>query len=172
MKKIVFLDIDGPFIPDKCKFIDHKRTIFSKDINHWCTFDPFAVTFFNELFENNQNLFAVIHTSWRKYYPENNCQWIINHFQDQGCKFQWHTTPHTPIIKSATRWEEISSWLNNHKDITNNDYLIIEDERPPTNFKTRTIRVDETNGLSMKNCQRIKELLQLKLPKYDYEGRA
>lgn len=172
MQKIVFLDIDGPFIPDKCRYIDHIRTDFSKDTNHWCTFDPFAVKFFNELFLHNANLYAVMHTSWRKYYPENNCQWIIDHFKDQGCKFQWHKDRHTPIIKSATRWEEIATWLKDHPSVTNQDYVIVEDEKAPTTFKTRTARINEDHGLSTKDCKRIKELLHLHLPKYNYEGRA
>lgn len=171
MEKIVFLDIDGPLIPNKCKHIDHLRSEFSKDTNHYCVFDPFAVTFFNELFRYNDNLHAVLHTSWRKYYSENNCQWIIDHFKDQGCNFRWHKDKHTPIIKSATRWEEITMWLVDHPDITINDYAIVEDEYPPLSFKTRTIRVDEENGMTTKNCKRIKELLYLSLPKYDYVGR-
>ena len=172
MEKIVFLDIDGPFVPYKCRYIDHIRTDFSKDINHWCIFDPFAVNFFNELFNYNANLFAVLHTSWRKYYPENNCQWIIDHFKDQGCNFQWHKDSHTPIIKSVTRWEEIATWLKDHQSVTNQDYVIVEDERPPPHFKTRTVRINEDHGLSSKDCKRIKELLHLHLPKYNYEGRA
>jgi hypothetical protein len=60
----------------------------------------------------------------------------------------------------------------NHPHISNQDYAIIEDEKPPTPFKTRTVRINEDHGLSTKDCKRINELLHLKFPKYDYEGRT
>lgn len=154
--KILFLDIDDVILSNRCKYLEHTRTQWHNETfpDHWVTFDPFVVQFLNHLFNCNDDLYAVLHSTWRKFYDE---QTIAKHFISQGCEFRWHNDMFTPPIE---RWDSIRSWVHDH-NLSANDYAILEDEKPPYSMKTRTIRVDEFNGFSHKNCERLIALLHL-----------
>lgn len=156
--KIICLDLDGPLIPDRCKYFDDEKYQhdFYLDVNHWVTFDPFAVRFLNRLVDMNDDLHFVLHSTWRKHYDK---KFLDTHFSIQGLHVRWHQDWFTD--PQLSRWDSIDLWLKKHPSVTNEMYAILDDEKPPLNFKTRTVRVNEYDGLSEKNCARLISLLQL-----------
>lgn len=150
--RILFIDIDGPLIPGKASYFDDDK---NSDIIHWSEFDPFSVRFYNMLFEKYNDLYGVIHSSWRKFY---NDDFLLNHFSQQGCKFRFHDDLTAPFKFSSNRWEEISMWLSDHPEI--DDYMILDDEYPPESYKERTIVINFDDGLSRENCQDLIKWLE------------
>ena len=154
--KFIFLDIDGVFIPDKCKYLEFGRHAMYDNSDHWVSYDPFAVKFLNRLFDQNDDLYAVTQSTWRQNYP---VEWLLKHFVVQGCNFRWHDDTYTN--PGLERWLSIRNWLHEHPEISRDQIAILDDEKPPYDLQTRTVRVDEVNGLSLKNCQRLVSLLNL-----------
>lgn len=160
MTKILFIDFDGPLIPAKIKFFEHKKT---DKIEHWSIFDPFAVSFLNLIFEEEPELYAVLHTSWRKFYDG---EFLINHMKNQGCNFRFHSDLIAPYKFSSDRWHEISFWLSDHPEISKKDYAIIDDETPTERFKEQTVKIDYENGFNYDDCTRLLKILNINLPDY------
>lgn len=150
--RILFIDIDGPLLPEKAKYFDYQK---KTEVEHWTEFDPFSVRFYNSLFEKYSDLYGVIHSSWRKFYPDD---FLINHFKSQGCEFRFHTDMIAPFKFGSNRWEEINFWLYDHPEIK--DYMILDDEVPPEYLKKRTVLVDYKNGLSLNNCRKLNYWLE------------
>lgn len=160
--KILFIDIDGVLVPDKCKYLNHLRPKSMKDLDHWCYFDPFAVSFLNAVFENDHTLHGVIHSTWKKFYSADELQKM---FEVSGCKFRWHNDmiTHTVSTKFDSRWDDIENWLLQHVEVKRQNFAIIDDAKPSANLKNRSVRTNEQTGISDKNCERLLNLLQIKL---------
>lgn len=153
--KILFIDIDGPLIPDKMRRLNKTDNEFYKDVWHLHTHDPFSTLVLNNLFDGYDNLFGVLHSTWRYNY---NIEWLKKHFIFQGLNIRWHDDIITsPDIEN--RWLSIENWLSNHSDISRGDFTIIDDEKPPPHFKSRTVRIDEQNGFSEPNVDRLFHLI-------------
>ena len=154
--KILFIDIDGPLIPDKMLY---KQKTFMSGYEvlpkHQYIHDPYSTDLLNHLFDIREDLFGVLHSTWRLYYNE---EWLKRHFELQGLNVRWHTDSITdPQI--SDRWLSIKNWLSHHTEITNNDYAILDDEKAPKEMKTRSVKVDYVNGISYANVHRLKQLI-------------
>lgn len=160
--KILFIDIDGVLVPDKCKYLNHKAPETMKDVDHWCYFDPFAVAFLNEVFAKEHTLHGVIHSTWKKFYTEDELKIM---FSSSGCNFRWHNdmVAVTTSTKFDSRWDDIDNWLLQHIEVKRQDFAIIDDAKPASNLKSRTVRTNEQIGITDKNCERLLNLLQIKL---------
>lgn len=115
MSKVIFLDIDGPMIPYRCRFLTNQTSVMT-------LFDPVAVSLLNGLCEE-LDCKIVLHTSWLQImgsdYTLKHCiaQGLkAEHFhQDACCKedFNW-------------RYTRVAEWLNRHPEVV--DYAIVDDD--------------------------------------------
>lgn len=155
--KVLFLDLDDVLVLDKCRFLVKEANPFYDNFFYQYEFDPFGRDFLNGLFKLNEDLYCVLHSTWRK-----DCEkdWLLQHFKHQKAEFRWHESFCTD--PRLSRWDSISWWLSEHKEVSRSDYAVLDDEKPPQDFKTRTVRVNGQTGLDFKDCERLVNLLHLK----------
>lgn len=170
--KIVFLDFDGPLIPGKCGFINnkYKNNIEMKNDGkynelldgnfHYFAFDQFVVDYLNSLCYKHDDIHFVLHTSWRKFYPDD---FIFDLMKYQGLNLRFHEDYLAPFKFSSNRWNEISFWMDDHKDISKENIVILDDEncRKGYEYADRLVLVDYDNGLSYNNVKKINQLLNI-----------
>lgn len=161
--KILFIDFDGPLVPAKIMFLEHKK---EEKIEHWSMFDPFAVNFLNAVFEADEELHGVLHTSWRRFYDD---KFLLNHMKLHGCNFRFHTDLIAPFKFSSSRWHDIEFWLSEHPEINLENCAIIDDEKPTDRFESRTVQIDYNNGFMYEDCKKLLDLLRIDLPEYSYK---
>lgn len=159
MKKIVFLDIDGPLIP--------------RSLRKTNTFDQKAVASLNKLFDEHEDLFAVIHSSWIR-----TLDWAPSFFNDrlrklfakQGCRFRWHDDFYTVSTAYSfdDRFERISYWLAKHKNeivsyaiVDDAKYYTLEKAYFPLS-KNNYVNVSYNDGLTEDNIEKISRILELR----------
>lgn len=168
------IDIDGPLIPDKMHLTqvfmdipfykdgypttDGEGKPVHKEIWHAHVHDPFSTMVLNKLFEHD-DIYGVLHSTWRLSYDE---EWMKKHFEMQGVAVRWHDDMFTNP-KIFDRWQSIRDWLGDHPEIVRDNFAILENEKPPEDLKSRTIRVDEVSGLSYTNVKNLSSLFRINL---------
>ena len=150
MRKIIFLDIDGPMVPGRGIYMPGQTTPPT-------LFDPCAVGLLNRM-ANMSGAKIVVQSSWRKphvldrlnsIYPDFSLKdYIIGqsvnakHFTDD-----W-VCPFTP---NTNRWYDIALWLSRNPDVTK--YVVLDDDVfihghiDPNNL----VSVDYNIGLTIDN---------------------
>ena len=116
MKKIIFLDIDGPMIPARAYFLPKQSFIVTQ-------FDPCATGMLLHLIKltNARIVMSSVHRMQGKDH-------ILKLFEQNGIPSKHlHRDWHTSLDQSLSRTEEIQSWLDDHQDI--DYYIAIDDEQ-------------------------------------------
>lgn len=146
MTNIVFLDFDGPMIPQRAYFMEGQTRPYVMK------FDPCAVSLVNRLCEKTDAQ-IVVHSSWRRAHthiaavPD-----LRTHMREQGLlEVYFHDDLFCPIHETGTssRWNDITQWMNKNEIPT--QYVIIEDEICPNSYKElkeHMISVDFNEGFT------------------------
>lgn len=152
MTKIIFIDIDGPLIPQRAYALANQTKPYVM------TFDPCAVGLLNELGKEHKWEF-VIHSSWLRAYGEEptleHCisEGLAHFHKDATCDKTLHW-----------RYDRVAQWLREHEDVT--DYVIIDDEEythrsvdfvHPPNMAKHLLLLDFDEGFLMKSFRQIKD---------------
>lgn len=160
MNPILFLDIDGVLIPRRMYDAPNQtRPLVT-------VFDPGVVGMLNTLARECGAQF-VIHSSWLRsnfafISAKCGCTDVKQHMICQGLDADAFHKDHSCQYRfSGTRWTAICDWLEDHPEVTNLDYWIIEDEPHPyydgvsrLNLN-RIIQTDFDEGLTWKQFQSI-----------------
>lgn len=127
--RILFLDIDGVFIPSRVYMMEGQTKPLVT------TFCPSVVGMVNDICKQTGAKLA-IHSSWLR----TNLQFLSANFDGdepstyewmirQGLKREYFHEDHSCIWKfSGTRWQAITQWLLDHPHIGPEDYWVIDDE--------------------------------------------
>ncbi len=172
MTKILFLDIDGVFIPFRAYFMAHQTRSVVR------AFDPCVVGMVNAICRDT-GAKLVIHSSWiRSSFHEidPNCEMldtkypVMQHMINQGLKAEYfHEIAECKYRWSGNRWIAITDWLYDAEDRGEfiEDYFILEDEDQPygADFKNH-IHTDFEGGLSVEHYFQI---MKAWLPPIDSE---
>lgn len=148
--KVLFLDIDGPVIPQRMYALDGGSPIP----------DPVFIDFMNQqLHKCEHDVKIVIISVWRKYYEfelRNNVLLEISDYfhDDWKTKDLWHGD-----YGHKERPVEVQEWLQRHPEV--DDFLIIDDEYYGEFdfWKNNSINVDGRNGISFLQFQQIRKFL-------------
>jgi hypothetical protein len=156
MTRILFLDIDGVFIPMRAYFMAHQTSGIVR------TFDPCVVGMVNAICKDT-GAKLVIHSSWVRTgfhgltydheYP------VMLHMLDQGIKYEYfHEISQCKYTYTGTRWDAIADWLLNadRRGEVIEDYFILEDEDQPGGFKNH-IHTDFDEGFTVSDYFTILE---------------
>jgi hypothetical protein len=192
---IIFIDIDGPLIPERWWLHPANVDILAEvkgrisDIRiNWelkkrVKFDPVAVWMFNALAKYS-NALGVLSTNWMNHTTIEQMQEL---FVLNGLNITLHDHPVTPKKMSSYRSNEIMWWLDKYQqDI--NDYIIIDDDwsMNPKHMQTvgddfaavgaRVIYVDGENGMTRENfndaCRLFKiDFDELNMNEFGHNGR-
>lgn len=157
MTKIIFLDIDGPMIPQRAFLLSGH---FTEAALPWdvSKFDPIAVAMLNTLCDR-YGWKIVIHSSRIKF--EGGKKTFL-HCVDQGIEAR-HFHEHSWCDEDENwRFTRIAKWLKEHHEI--DEYTILEDTKyardedgypHPNDIEKHIIVVDFNNGLTWENYERI-----------------
>lgn len=122
MQKILFLDIDGVFIPERMYYAA------SQTYPVYRTFCPSVVGMINNIARVHDCKF-VVHSSWLCStalcgLPEGFS--VKDHMVSQGLREEYfHEDWEAKWTRGGNRWEAIYDWLNSHEEV---NYFIIDDE--------------------------------------------
>lgn len=156
MNNIIFVDIDGPLLPQKMHLFpeNHKGGIENPPI-----FDHMAVRIFN-LWAKYGKAKIVFSTSWAFSFDNDELKRLM---KTNGLGFDYHADVTTPKHMHGGRLEEILDWLSNHLDEVNK-FIIVDDDtncrhleeimekyRPEIKASGKWIKVDFHNGISWEN---------------------
>ena len=153
--KILFLDIDGVFIPARAYYMAHQ----TKELV--TQFDPCVVGMVNNLCKY-KGYKLVVHSSWLrsslfttvlKEFKD-----VREHMIDQGLLAEYFHEDWAVEYKfSSTRWDGILWWLDDHRDVI--QYYVLEDEQcyytGTTKFDGHIIKTDFNEGLTYAQFQYI-----------------
>ena len=160
--KILFLDIDGPMIPDRANLMDNhlklKHPIFT-DLNCQAGFDPVAVGMINKVC-NDRDYKIVLHSSWIRIMGG---QFTKDHCISQGVRADHFHDDAWCNENENWRYSRIVQWLVNHPEMTS--YVILDDTpyekdragatNHPYDIENHLILISTEDGLSMKNYRQI-----------------
>lgn len=154
MTRILFLDIDGVFIPFRAYFMASQTKSIVR------TFDPCVVGMVNSICENT-GAKLVIHSSWLRsslHMIDEDCQLldtthpVMEHMINQGLKREYfHEVPECKYRYTGDRWQAITDWLYEADERGEEiDYFILEDECQPygAEFKNH-IHTDFDEGFTV-----------------------
>lgn len=146
--KIIFLDIDGVFIPSRAYKLAEQTSGFVT------VFDPCAVGMINDVCVKT-GARLVIHSSWLRCTALMGLSSVTDHMLGQGLKF-FHEDSECNYTRSGSRWLAISDWLSDHPEVE--DYFILDDEEMPEYYNLRNhIRTDFDEGITFKHYKQILE---------------
>lgn len=112
--KVLFLDIDG-VLNSKIYY----KYIYKPE-DGGSRFDPYCVILVKRLIEEF-SLKIVISSTWRNGVVNKLMRELNEHHLIDFLHADWYT----PIVRSASRGEEIKLWLDNHPEVK--DYIILDD---------------------------------------------
>lgn len=157
-KRVLFLDIDGPMIPYRAKYLPTQTAVMTK-------FDPIAVAMINNLCEEFKDLKIVLHTSWVYI---NGGEETLNHCVQQGINLEYFYEPE-PYVKDDIHWRynRIAEWLKRHPEITG--YVVVDDTpyeadfageyEHPQELNSRIVLIDYNDGITMRKLEEIWEVI-------------
>lgn len=151
--KILFLDIDGPMIPQRAYVLPGNK--FGKGTVK--CFDPIAVEMINELLDLSKAK-LVISSAWAEVYKKKE---LVEILKSNGLVFKLHKDWMTPRRLTSGRENEIAEWLIDHEG-TYSHSVIIDDAWISDDFIERwrnVIKVDFHDGITWKNFQDALTLL-------------
>ncbi len=149
----IFVDIDGPLLPQKMHYFGQNRRS-GKQPENYPMFDPWAVRVFN-MWARYGKAKIVFCTHWTHSWTVDELKDIMKH---NGLGFDYHEDCVTPKKMSSYKCNEIHWWLESHPECTN--YIAVEDDSTCAHLdklteklpvEGRWINVDYSNGISMKN---------------------
>lgn len=135
--KIIFLDIDGPMIPNRAFFLPNQTTIYS-------VFDPCAVAMLNRLITLS-GAKLVITSTWSSKGLDV-CKQLLT---DNGVVGEIHPDWTTPKKLTSSRTMEIGWWLADHSDI--DGWVVLDDERLDAGLLPNFVQCDTYEGFSYRN---------------------
>lgn len=153
MSNIIFLDIDGPLLPQKMHYFGQNRKT-GKHPQSYPMFDPWAVRVFN-MWARYGHAQVVFCTHWSHSWTDDELKDVMKH---NGLGLQYHEDCVTPKKMSSYKCNEIQWWLEKHPECKN--YIVVEDDRScehvaklteHLDVQGRWIDVDYYNGISVKN---------------------
>ena len=134
IKQVIFIDIDGPLLPDKQWFSKDNLDVLKEaednllkitsnfNLKKQIRYDPIAVWMVNMLFKYS-NAEAVISSTWIRHTSLDELKEI---FELNGLNIKFHKDPITPKKFSSYRVHEIAWWLDDHPEVT--DFIILDDD--------------------------------------------
>lgn len=153
--KIIFLDIDGPLLPQKMHYFGKNRNLNKFDENYQTpVFDPWGVRALN-LWARYSKAQIVLCTHWLKTWDINTVKEIM---QLNGLGLDYHIDCVTPKKMSSYKCNEIVWWLRDHPECEN--FIVVEDDHSCEQIEKMTrdlpvsgkwIKVDYANGISIEN---------------------
>lgn len=158
MNKVLFLDIDGVFIPRRM----YNAPLQTRPLV--TVFDPGVVGMVNTLAEECGYKF-VIHSSWLRtslqfLQAKGGADNVKDHMISQGLKAEYFHEDNSCLYRfSGTRWTAIHDWLLDHPEVS--DYWILEDEPMPFGYdenlrKDRVMTTDFNEGLTWEQFLEIR----------------
>ena len=150
---IIFVDIDGPLLPQKMHYFGQNRKA-GKEPENYPLFDPWAVRVFN-MWARYSDAKIVFSTHWTHGWTVDELKSIMHH---NGLGFDYHVDCVTPKKMSSNKVNEIYWWLESHPECTN--YIVVEDDSTCAHLETmveklqipgKWIEVDYWDGISVKN---------------------
>lgn len=153
MQKILFLDIDGVFIPERMYYAA------SQTYPVYRTFCPSVVGMVNDIAKRTKCKF-VVHSSWLcspRLAGLDVGTSVKDHMISQGLKEEYfHEDWEAKWTRGGNRWEAIYDWLNSHEEVY---YFILDDEcysnGNPLKLKN-LINTDFSEGFSFADYMLIK----------------
>jgi hypothetical protein len=154
-KNVIFVDIDGPLLPQKMHYFGQNRKS-GKEPENYVMFDQWAVRVHN-LWARYSNAKIVFCTHWTHSWKPEELKDLMKY---NGLGFDYHEHCVTPKKMSSNKVDEIYWWLEEHPECEN--FIAVEDdttcryldefiERRGLAVKGRWIKVDYSDGISMKN---------------------
>ncbi len=152
---VIFVDIDGPLVPQKMHYFGQNRKT-GKQRENYALFDQWGVRAHN-LWARYSEAKIVFSTHWHGKWTTDDLKDLMRH---NGLGFNYHEDCVTPKKMSSNKVDEIFWWLEQHPECTN--FIAVEDdttcryleefiERRGLPVKGRWIEVDYSNGISMEN---------------------
>lgn len=156
---VIFIDIDGPFLPARMHYSNNASFIFdlkqkwksSFETRKSIIFDPVMCYILNQWIKIT-NSRIVFSTDWTKSCSKNELAEIFDRNGVNNLSFHsnWKTTKN---IDGYSRADEIAHWLSHNKDSYSN-YLILEDDNSVLNHPSidhsKVLLIDFLNGISWK----------------------
>lgn len=174
MKRVVFLDIDGPLLPVRARALPENlrrlgSIVASVSMNlprserFPVEFDAVAVALVNRLCELSDAR-IVIHSDWRRVSKRN---WLHQHLIAQGI-LPGHLHEHWFARMdglSSTKAHDIHSWISKHRP----ESFVIIDDHPLDRFgveplSERLVLVDGTEGFLLRDYAKALDLLETEDP--------
>lgn len=150
MSRIIFLDIDGPMISSRCRFLTkpkHVEVPWGQQTKRvFATFDPCAVGLLNRLISLS-GAKLVMSSSWAMAMNKAMIRRVlkINGIDPKHLHKDWIT----PRKMSSYRVNEIKWWLDDHPDVV--DYVAIDDADLDIEWVPKCVKCDEHEGFSWRN---------------------
>lgn len=154
--RILFLDIDGVFIPARSYFMATQTKPLVT------TFDPCVVGMVNKLC-HDLKIKLVIHSSWLRTSLHGKAS-VIDHMVEQGLKKgHFHADHDAQWRFSGTRWLAITEWLDQHPETK--QWWALDDEVPTRMQRDmllekpggRIITTDFDEGVTMNDYNSIRK---------------
>ncbi len=157
-KRVLFLDIDGPMIPYRAKYLPTQTAVMTK-------FDPIAVAMINNLCKEFEDLKIVLHSSWVYI---NGGKETLDHCVEQGILRENFYESDPYVNENITwRYNRIAEWLERHPEITG--YVVVDDTpyeadfageyKHPQELNSRIVLIDYNDGITMKKLEEIWEVI-------------
>ena len=150
MSRVLFLDIDGPLIPQRA------YTMPGQTKPYVTKFDPCAVGFINNACRKQKRK-IVLHSSWicTSFISDYIKGDVVDHCVDQGIdKDLFHDTPYCDRDQQD-RYARVIKRVN---DDSIKDFVILDDEDTQNPFlKSHLILVDFDQGMTMKDFYRLND---------------
>lgn len=143
--KVIFLDIDGPMIPERACYLSGQGTLLWK-------FDPVAVGLLLDVIEKT-GAKLVVSSTWGHKGKEV----VFQLFEDNGIPTSLvHEDWITPR-NVRKRSDQIYQWLTNHPEVKK--FAALDDENMTKDFGHKMILVTYEDGMLCKHHKALIELL-------------
>jgi hypothetical protein len=145
--KVIFQDVDGPLIPGRMYYSKHSTYSFDKGLHNY---DPVAVGMLRELCRrfNAKIVYNTAHNE--EDYDRMRAKARHGGFEDllhEDCRTDFVVDQ--TYEESPSRIASIRRWLAKHPEITDDDWIVIDDESDIHN--TRQVTIDFNLGMTINN---------------------
>lgn len=157
--KILFLDIDGVFIPERAYYMATQTRPIVK------TFDPCVVGMVNRICKDT-GAQLVIHSSWVRT-ALHEVPSVLEHMIEQGLLREYFHEDHTAKYRfSGDRWLAITDWLDDHLDDVE-AWCVLDDDLVPRDWSVLrevdrglVIQTDFDEGLTLRQFHEVRNHLR------------